>query len=205
MPYFRRLRLWSQPLQNDYSIEDCDYDHSPHKNTLFFRTAIMTAILTKWSHPYLWDPHKMITVIIQRTAIMIAILTKYTIYEDCDHNSSPHKNIIFLSLYRITTLIIVLFIRTVIMIAVFTKMSYIWVFMRTATMITVLTKCLIWVFCEDCDHGHTMITVLIKCPISKSVFTENCDHKSQSSYQHHHHQQQSPVHCHRLISNAFHI
>ena len=56
---------------------------------------------------------------------MIAILTKYTIYKDCDHDYSPHKNIMFLGLYMIATMIAILFIRTAIMIAVFIKMSYI--------------------------------------------------------------------------------
>ena len=51
--------------------------------------------------------------------------TKCTIYEDCDHDHNPHKNIMFLSLYRIVIMFAVFFISIATMIAVFTKMSYI--------------------------------------------------------------------------------
>ena len=40
----------------------------------------------------------MIATIFLRIATMIAVLIKCTIYEDCDHDCSPHKNIMFLSL-----------------------------------------------------------------------------------------------------------
>ena len=52
---------------------------------------------------------------------MIAILTKYSIYEDWNHDRSAHKNVMFLSLYRIAIRIVVLFIRITAMIAVLTK------------------------------------------------------------------------------------
>ena len=54
---------------------------------------------------------------------MIAVLTKCTIYEDCDHDRIPHKNVIFLSLYRSVTLITILFSKTATLIAVSIKMS----------------------------------------------------------------------------------
>jgi len=47
---------------------------------------------------------------------------------------SPHKNIISLSLYRITTMIVVLFIKTVTMIIVLTKMSCFLVFIMIAVL-----------------------------------------------------------------------
>ena len=56
---------------------------------------------------------------------MIAVLIKCTIYEGCDYDHSPHKNVMFQTLYKIVIMIAVLFIRTVTMIALFTKMSYI--------------------------------------------------------------------------------
>jgi len=56
---------------------------------------------------------------------MIAVLIKCTIYEGYDHDHSTHKNVLFLSLYRIAIMIAVFFIRTMTMIAVFTKMSHI--------------------------------------------------------------------------------
>ena len=59
-----------------------------------------------------------------RTAVMIALI-KYIIYEGCDHDQSPHKNITFLSLYRIAIMIAVFVIKVANMIAVFTKMFYI--------------------------------------------------------------------------------
>ena len=81
------------------SIEDCDYDCSHHKNVLFLRTATMIAVPTN--------------------ALFI-------------RNATMTKNVMFLSLYRNATMIAVLFImvallfiRIVIMIAIFTKMSYI--------------------------------------------------------------------------------
>ena len=94
--------LQPQSSQNDCSIEECDYDRNPYKNVLF-----------------------------PRIVIMIAVLIKCTIYEDYNHNHSPHKNVMFLSLYKIATMITILFITTAPMIAVFTKVSHIWIFMRT--------------------------------------------------------------------------
>jgi len=35
MSYFLWLQIWPQCSQNDHNIEDCDYDHIPHKNILF--------------------------------------------------------------------------------------------------------------------------------------------------------------------------
>ena len=113
--------------------------------------------------------------------------------------SQSSQNIMFLSLYRITIMIAILFIRTVIMIILFTKMSYIWVFMRIVTMIAVWwsqssQNTLFFFIRIACD--------LTKCPIFESVLTENCDHESQFSYQYHHHQQ-TPVHWHRMILMLF--
>ena len=80
---------------------------------------------------------------------MIAVLTKYHVSEslqDCDHDDTPlyyhnpHKNIIFLSLYRTMIMTTVLFIRTATMIAVLTKMPYLLVIIITVIMIAVLTK-----------------------------------------------------------------
>jgi len=91
------------------------------------------------------------------------------------------KDIIFLSPYKIATL------EFVIMITVFTKISYIRVFMRTV-------KPNFEFFFEDCDFKTAvMITVLTKCPISESVLIEDSNHESQSSYQHRHHQQTPPT------------
>ena len=69
----------------------------------------MITILTKKSlifedYDYDISPHKMITTLFLRTPIMIAILIKCIVYEDCDHcghDLSPHKNIIFLRLYKL--------------------------------------------------------------------------------------------------------
>jgi len=140
---------------------------------------------------------------------MIVILTKCT----CDHDRSPHKNIMFLSLYRIATIIVffieiatmitIFFIGTVAMIAVFTKMSYIWVFMRTTTIITVLK--------EDCD-----VAIFTKCPLifcysphKMSYFWVSPHrrlwyHESQFSYQHRRHQQ-TPVYWQEWSLMLFHI
>jgi len=124
----------------------CDYDHSPHKMTTVQRTATMITVLIKmlyfwglrwWSQPSSHNDRSLFL----RIAIMIAILIKCTIYEDCDHDHNPHKNVIFLSLYMTAIMIVVLFYRIAIMIAVFTIMFYTWVFMRIATKVTILTKC----------------------------------------------------------------
>jgi len=69
----------------------------------------MITILTKKyliskDYDYNISPHKMITTLLLRTPIMIAVLMKCIIYEDCDHCShdlSPHKNIMFLRLYKL--------------------------------------------------------------------------------------------------------
>jgi len=153
---------------------------------------------------------------------------------DRDLDRSLPKNIIILSLYVIVIIISFLFIRTATMITVFTKISYIRVFMRTMSMITFLK--------EDCDHDHSIhknilysslyenyehdhipkrdcdhgrsVAVLTKCPIfeflwglrpllqssenasrssqndiSKSVLTKDCDHEPQFTYQRCDHQQ----------------
>ena len=49
---------------------------------------------------------------------MITVLAKipWFLVDDCDHDRGPHKNVMFLSLYMIVTMIAVLFIRTVTMI-----------------------------------------------------------------------------------------
>jgi len=60
--------------------------------------------------------------------IEVAVLKKCLISDDCDHDHSPHKNDIFLSLYKIMIMITVLFMRTANMIAVPTKISYFLVF-----------------------------------------------------------------------------
>jgi len=156
---------------------------------------------------YFWDricsPHKIIAALFLRIAIMITILLKCIIYKDCEYYRSPHKNIMFLSFYRIVTMITVFFIRTAIMITVFTKMFYIWVSVRTVTMIAVLLQPqempYFWIFMRTTN----MIAILTKCPISESVLID-CDHKSQSSYQYRHHHQ-TPVHWHQTIPNAFQI
>ena len=90
----------------------------------------------------------MIAAIFLRITIMIAVLIKCTIYENCDLGRNLPKNIIILSLYVIVIMISFLFIRTTIMITVFTKISYIRVFMRTTSMITFLK--------EDCDHDRNI-------------------------------------------------
>ena len=51
----------------------------------------------------------MIITLFLRIVIMIAVLIKCAIYEDSDHDHTPHKNITFLSLYKIATIIAVLF------------------------------------------------------------------------------------------------
>ena len=71
------------------------------------------------------SPHKMIATLFLKIAIMIAVLIKCTIYEGCDHGRSPHRNIMFLNLYKIATMIAILFIKTTTMVAVFIEMSYI--------------------------------------------------------------------------------
>ena len=63
----------------------------------------------------------MIADLFLRIAIMIAVLIKCTIYEDCDHDRSPNRNVMFMSLYMIAIMIAVLFIRIATMIVVFTK------------------------------------------------------------------------------------
>ena len=103
----------TQSSQKYLISDDCDYDRTPHK---------------------------MVTTLFLRIAIMITVLINCTIYEDCDHDRGPHKNIIFLGFYMIAIIITVFFIRIAIMIAVCIKMSYIWVFMRTATIIVVLKR-----------------------------------------------------------------
>jgi len=75
----------SRPLRTCLTSKDCDYDHSPYK---------------------------VITTLFLRTTIMIAILTKYTIYENCDHDCNPHK-MSCSKVYRIATIITNCFIRTV--------------------------------------------------------------------------------------------
>jgi len=106
----------------------------------------MIAALTKWSQSY----------------FVITVLIKCIIYEDCDHDRNPHKNVMFMRLYMSAPMIVAFFIKTAIMITVFKNMSYIWVFirsqssqntlfLRTATMITVLTS----------RGPHKMIAVLL--------------------------------------------
>jgi len=74
-------------------------------------------------------------------------------------------------------MIAVFFIRIATIIAVFTKMSYIWVLMRIATMVAVLTKRFnFFIFLAS---TAIMIAVLTKRSISESVLTEDCDHESQ--------------------------
>ena len=136
-----RVKRWNahQWQKTKTPISNCFKKTDHFKNALFFSTAIMNTVFTKWSqYRWLWlwshslqkylisedcdydrSPHKMIAILFLRVEIMIAVFIKCTIYEDWDHDHSPHKIIIFLSLYMIAT------IRTAIMIEVFTKMSYI--------------------------------------------------------------------------------
>jgi len=115
------------------------------------RTTIMIAYLTKWMQSrrlQLWSQSSQnnYSFIFEECDHVIIVLTKCIIYKDCDRDHSLHKNIMFLSLYRTVIMIAVFFIRTAIMIALLRKISYIWVFMRIAIMITVLK--------EDCDHSR---------------------------------------------------
>jgi len=50
-----------------------------------------------------------------------------------------------------------------------------------------------------------MIAALIKCHISESVLTEDCDHESQSSYQHQHqyHQHARPLTSNDLLCFSY--
>ena len=101
--------------------DDCDYDHVLTKMPYFWELRL-------WSQPSQNDRS----------------------HTSKDYDRRPHKmhylcgprpwsqfsqSTMFLSLYRIAVMITILFIRTATMIAVFTKMSYIWVFMSIATMI----------------------------------------------------------------------
>ena len=108
MPYFWGLRLWSQSSQND---------HNPHKNTLFFKTA--------------HSLHKMISALFPRIAIIITILIKYTIYKDCDHDHSPHINISCFWVFIWLRLWSQSFLFDCDHDCNITKISYLWVFMRT--------------------------------------------------------------------------
>ena len=99
MSYLWRLGLWSQSLQNNHSIEDYDYNRSPHKNALFLKTATMITVLT------------MITALFLRIAIMIAVLIECIKYENCDHDRSPHKKYHVPKSYRIVPMFAIFFIR----------------------------------------------------------------------------------------------
>ena len=89
-----------------------------------YRTATMIAILTKWSQPYFWGLRS------RSQSLEIGLRSfcedhspkKSIVYEDWDHDCSPSKNVMFLSFYRIVTMIAALFITTAIMIAFSTKM-----------------------------------------------------------------------------------
>jgi len=97
------------------------------------------------------------------------------------HERSPHKNVMFLSLYRITTIIVVLFIKIVI--TAFTKMSYIWVFMRIVTLWSQSLQNVLFL------SQSSQRTVIISHNPHINIVIIN----------------RSPVHWHRTILNAFHI
>jgi len=142
---FPRVKRWSthqrrktkMPLSNRFKKAN------RVKNALFIRTANMIAVLTKWSQSYFCDQFL-------RSAFMIALFTTCIIYD-----RSPHKNVMFLSLYRIATMITVLFIRTAIMIAVLTKISYIWIFCSPHEMLYFFN------YCEDCNHVFVRTAIMV--------------------------------------------
>jgi len=79
-------------------------------------------------------------------------------------NHSPYKNIMFLTLYKITTMTTVLFIKTTIMIKVLTKISYFCVFIKAAIMIPVLTVMLndLRFLYKKSMHAFTIMNTIIK-------------------------------------------
>jgi len=135
------------------------------ENTLFLRTAVLQSsqsdrrlkkYLISEQCDYDRNSHKMIT-----------IFTKYTIYDDC----SSHKNVMFLSFYRIAIMIIVLLLgmrswsyysqKCPIFESIWglrlcgcnpKKIPYFLIFVRTAIMWSQSSKHTLFLnFCEDCD------------------------------------------------------
>ena len=146
MPYFWGLWPWMVSSRNDHSLRWLRLWSQSSQKWLIFE-----------NRDYDRSPHKMIATLFLRIEIMITVLIKCIIYEDYDYVRSLHKNIMFLSLYMFAINI--------------QKMSYIWVFVRTAIMITVL-----WPWSQSSQNAlflsFCMIAVLTRCPISESVLIE---------------------------------
>ena len=127
-------------------------DRSSHKmiRALFFRIAIIIAVLIKctitkmsyfWVFLWLW-PWSQSSLLGLRPWSQYSKNVKYLgLYEDCDHGRSDHK------------------------------IPYFWVYVRTATMIVVLTK---WpisecVLVEDCDREHKQNEIYKKVDPKKQI------------------------------------